>query len=282
MKQLLARLISLSALLATGCGTRPAATPVAPTPLTNLNGNWQIQSGPPAPPNPTANVLLLGALQNTGAQVTGTFRYSELTEPVLSGCALNQVVTVTGTLDASGNLALTSAALPDGSIITVQLLLPSVLTNIAQGTIAVAGKNCPFASAAAIGGETAPVTGAFSGPLTPAPSGPLPNGPSGSAMLTLTQSAMPAADGQFPVTGSLAYAFGSCAGSVALSGTASGVGLTLSSIVASPQLHPDVRVVATVTPTASQIMAAELLFAPFACAADAAATASYTGTLTRQ
>ena len=97
-----------------------------------------------------------------------------------------------------------------------------------------------------------------------------------------TQAATPAPDGQFPVTGSLAYTFGACTGSTALNGTVSGAGLTLTATPASPQLLPDVRLSGVVPPTVTSITVSELLFSQFACAANPPATAAYTATLSKQ
>ena len=268
---------SLLVLLAglTGCGT---GNPTASSPVTttqNVTGNWQIESGGSG--STSLGVLLLGDLVSSGANVSGTFRFSDLAQG--NGCgALNQVVTVTGTVDATNPVAqvltLTSSTF-SGSVLTAQLVLPSLLQGFGTGTIQVKGTACTFASSAAIGALFPPVNGNFGGTLAPA-SGT--TGPSGAATLTLAQATAPSADGQYAVTGSIQFAAGACATSTAITGTASGVGIMVAS---APSLASTVSIFATQpSPGMALNLNTNLLLLSTAC--PTLTGAQYTGTLTKQ
>ncbi|HSU19043.1 MAG TPA: hypothetical protein VLI45_04800 [Acidobacteriaceae bacterium] len=244
----------------------------------DLTGNWQIQSGTPPNSPPTA-LLLLGALQSSGDTVNGTFRFTNLAQPTT--CALNQVVALSGRVDSSGNLTLTSAPLPNGTTVKVQLAVPEVRTSSATGTIEVSGDTCAVASNEAIGVQVASVTGTYAGTLTPGTLLSPGSGPIGSATFSLAQAVTPAADGQFPVTGTFSYVFGACSKSVAVTGTASGVGIMLSAST-TPETGPYLTIVSTTIPAATQITVGSLASAPALCSSDPLSTSSFSGTLLRQ
>jgi hypothetical protein len=253
-----------------GCGGSPPSGTVVGTPIVgaqNVTGNWQIQSGAAGS---AAGVLLLGDLSSSGAAVTGTFRFSDLAQG--NGCgALNQVITVSGSVDITNPLAqvlnLTSAPF-GGSVLTAQLSLPALLHGFGAGT--------NFASSPAIGSEFAPLAGTYAGTITPSTG----SGGAGPAVLVLSQATSPSADGQFAVSGSLQFTGAGCTAAVAVSGTASGVGVMVS---ASPTLtNPTVaNVIATQPPLGStQNLSANVLFYSGTCAA--VAGLQYTGTLVKQ
>jgi hypothetical protein len=252
---------------------------VAPS-YPNVTGNWQIQSGLPAP-IPAGLIVLLGALQSSGGQVSGTFRFTELAQP--TACGLNQVVTVVGTVDAKNNLILTSAALPDGSVVKVQLVIPSAPASFAAGTIEVTGGACAVSSGPASGVEIPPVTGTFAGTLAPGPAGTMGSGSTGTATLEIAQATAPTTDGQFSVTGPLTFTFGSCTGKAALSGDASGVEIMLSSSGTPLTALPAIRLLGTAAiPASNAVIADSLEFFPSPCSADPLSSAVYSGTLARQ
>ena len=269
------RLLSLTFILAfsllQGCGSSSSssANPAYP----QLTGNWQIES---ASLSPKPNLVLLGALQNSGSEVTGTFRFSNLTQPTT--CGLNEIVHVTGTVGSAGNISLTSAALTDGSILIVKLLLPAVLTTQAAGTLEVTGSACA-ASTQATGVQIASVTGKFAGTLNPGTLTSPTAGTSGTGSLVLTQSATPSPDGQFQVTGTLAYTLGSCTSTVNLTGKANGVGILLGSTA---PLGAPVLLDGVTDPAADKVVPAVLFFDPAPCSTSLATSATYSGTLTRQ
>ena len=209
-----------------GCGTSdksPVVTTPAPASAQSVTGNWQIQSGGTVGSN-TAGVLLLGDLVSSGANVTGTFRFSDLATGNACG-ALNQVITVTGKVDPTNplvqSLTLTSSTF-SGSVLTASLILPTTLQSFGTGTIQVTGPTCTFASSPAIGSLFPPVNGTFAGTLAPLGGT---SGASGAATLLLAQATSPSADGQFAVTGSLQFTGTSCPISTTLNGNASGIGI---------------------------------------------------------
>lgn len=271
-------IVSLLGIALTGCGSSiTAIKPIAAT--QDLTGNWQIQSGDTH--SSTLGILLLGSLQGSDNNVRGTFRFSNLAQP--TSCGLNQVVTLTGSIDAAQNLVLTSSPLPNGNIINLQLLVSPSPTGIDSGTIAVTGAACAFSPSAAIGARFASVTGTFAGTLTPGTFLLPTAGTPGTGSLVLAQSSVPSADGQFPVTGTLAYTVGACSATVALTGDASGVGITLAVAPPAQSVPGGLNVftfLGTIAPTAAQITASFTVF-PAPCSTNPLTSASYTGTFIR-
>ncbi len=264
--------------LLTGCGSNaPSMVSVV---YPDVTGNWQIQTSAVPVEGQLTNqsVLLLGALQSTGADVNGTFRFSYL--EATPGCPLDEVVTLSGTTDSEGNLSLSSATLTNGAKIKVALHAPVKPTPLRAGSIEVDGSSCAIASSAAIGGEIASVTGIFGGPLS-AGAASSAGTVAGSASLTLSQSATPGVDGRFPVTGMLTYTLGTCSGTVAMSGDVSGVGMTIAA-VATPLSRPSVSLLGLIDPTADQISVANAEFTSFSCMGTQPAIGSYSGKFTRQ
>jgi hypothetical protein len=255
-----------------GCG---AGSPGVPAP--DLTGNWQIQTSSTTPP--PSGFLLLGALSSQGSSVTGTFRFDDLQQPLACG-NFNEVVTVSGSIDASRNLILTSASFAGDATLKIQLNIPAQPTSFASGTIEITGTSCNSPSSPAIAVEFAPLTGTFAGTVEPgtiANPGTTGGGP---VSITLTQSSTPQPDGQFPLTGKMDYTLGTCTQTVALTGTASGIGVNLTT---TPTLGSDsVNLLATALPTGTQLSAAELLFLSGTCPASPGLPTTYSGILTRQ
>lgn len=269
----------LSPILLTSCAAGAPGSPGNPVTYPDLTRNWQIQSDTAPATIPAGGVLVAGALQSSGASVSGTFRFSNLAQP--RACGLNEVVAASGAVDSTGHLTLTSPALPDAWVIKTQLAVPAIATNFATGTIEISGGTCAFASSPATAVQIAPVTGTFAGTLAPGTLGSPGTGPSGTASLNLTQATLPAADGQFPLTGSLSYAFGGCTKTVTLTGTASGLGVELDAST-TPLTGPYLRIIGTTVPTATQITVRSFVSAPGLCSADPLSTSTYNGTLPRQ
>jgi hypothetical protein len=269
-------------MLLTGCGVGGLLNVPTVAPL-NVSGNWQIQSASnissTAPP--TAGLLLLGALSSANGKVTGAFRLANLSLPNACGTPLAQVVNVTGTVDALGNLNLTSTAFA-GSVLTVKLLVPQVLSSLSAGSIAITGGSCTFASSTAIGVGFPSVSGTFSGPVTASTVVGTPPYPTGTASLSLMQSATAAADGQFPVTGTLAFIGGTCTMSVPISGTVSGAELTVASAPQGLAGLSAAALSAVFNPASSQATLIDIVYPQGPCNAGLTAVGIYTGTLTRQ
>jgi hypothetical protein len=225
--------------------------------------------------------VLFGALESTGSQVTGTFRFANLGQP--TQCGLDLVVTVSGSLDSKNNLTLTSSAMPNGTTLKVSLGITGLQQPYSgTGSIEVDGPTCTFPSTGAIGEQIQNATGTYAGTLTPGTLLSPGSGPSAAVSLALTQSATPQSDGEFPVAGSFNYTVGRCMGSAALSGTVSGVGVILSSASVPPANLQVVSFVGATNTTATSISAGLLEFAPAPCSTDPTSIADYTGTLTRQ
>lgn len=266
-------------ILLAGCGSSPVPTAAVAYP--DLTGNWQIQSTNVSAAGPAAQVVLLGALRNstTTADVSGTFRFSDLAQPL--GCALNQVVSLSGTVDSGGNLSLSSPTSASGSTIKTQLHPSATPNPIENGTIEIDGTSCALASSSAIGVEIAPLNGTFDGQLI---AGAIGSGASvaGTASLILSQSSTPGTDGQFPLTGSLSYVLGTCSGTIALSGNASGVGLLLAAVTATPLTLPAASILGTTDAAADKVDLVSAVFSSLSCTGTPPALAVYSGTLNRQ
>ena len=264
-----------------GCGSSPSSSssPISSPVPPDLTGNWQIQSDVTSNTVPPSGVLLLGALQSTGSEVTGTFRFTNLAQ---TSCGLGQVVTVSGSVDSNDNLTLTSSVMPNGTTVKASLgMTGSQQPYSGTGSIEVDGPTCTFPSTGAMGEQIQKASGTYTGTLTPGTLISPGSGPSAAVSLAITQSTTPQSDGEFPVTGSINYTIGSCTGSIGLSGTVSGVGVTLFS-TSSPTNPQVVDFVGTANPAATSISAGLLEFAPAPCSSDPSSTADYTGTLTRQ
>jgi hypothetical protein len=263
-----------------GCGSPPTTSTSNSAPL-DLAGNWQIQSNVTSNIVPPPGVLLLGALQSTGSQVAGTFRFANLAQPTL--CGLDQVVTVTGSVDSKNNLALASSAMPNGTTVKVLLAISgSQQPYSGTGSIEVDGPTCTFPTTGAIGEQIQNATGTYTGTLTPGTLVSPGTGPSAAVSLALMQSATPQSDGEFPATGSLNYTIGACSSTVPLSGAVSGVGVILSATSGTFQNPQIVTFIGTTNPVATAISAGFLEFAPAPCSSDPTSEATYTGTLNRQ
>lgn len=176
-----------ASMILAGCGSPTTSSsgtspPVAP----DLTGNWQIESAVISGTVPPIGIVLFGALESTGNQVSGTFRFNDLSQPTT--CGLNQVVTVTGAVDSKNNLTLTSSALPNGNTIKILLGITGVQQPYAgTGTIEVDGTTCTFPSTTAAGVEVTNASGTFTGTLSPGTLLSPATGTSGSGSLTVRQ-----------------------------------------------------------------------------------------------
>ncbi len=263
-----------------GCGSPPTTSNSSPA-SPDLTGNWQIQSDVTSNIVPPPGVVLFGALQSTGGQVTGTFRFSNLAQPTT--CGLDQVVTVAGSVNSNNNVTLSSSAMPNGTTVKVLLaIIGSQQPFAGTGTIEVDGSTCTFPSTGAIGEQIQNAAGTFTGTLTPGTLTTPKTGPSAAVSLAITESASPQSDGEFPISGPFNYTIGSCTGSAALTGTVSGVGVILSATSGTYANPQNLTFIGTSNPTATTITAGLLVFAPAPCSSDPTSESTYTGTLSRQ
>lgn len=271
-------LLAAAAFGIVGCSAGTPGTPSTTAPIPSINGNWQIQpSAYPVTPTGTLSsglVLLIGDLESSGSQVSGTFRYSNLAHGV--DCALAQVIQVTGTVDAASHLTLSSAKLSDGSVVVVSLDPSTNPANTWKGTIAVSGGSCVVASESALGVNFPAVTGTYTGTLSIG----LPGQPStvaaGTASLTVTQSSTPTADGHFPLSGTFAYSIGTCTGSVAMSGSVNGVLVSLASTSTTVPLSIPTTLLGGINFAATQVITPLIRIQQAPCSGE------YTGSLDRQ
>lgn len=262
-----------------GCGST-SGDPFATSTAANVAGNWQIQTSASSSSAQPQGVVLLGALEGSGSQVSGKFRFTNVARP--TACGLNEVVALTGAIDSEGGLTLSSAPLPDGTTIKLSLKLTGTEPYSGIGSVEVDGTSCAVASAPAIGSQIASTSGTFTGTLAPGTSGAPASGSQGTGTLTLKQSASPGNDGQFTVTGTLNYKFGACAGQVPLSGRVSGVGISFYEIIFNSGSQQAFNLAGSTDLRANQIQAGYLSLSPAPCSADPESSAVFNGAFNRQ
>lgn len=264
----IAGLLPLACLL--GCAasssmTAPTTPPPGPINTSGPTGYWQFQTSSSVPPGA---VILSGVFQTQASQVTGIFGPGP-------GCS-PPVTDFTGTVDSSGNLALTAP------FAKAQLQFADSDTT-ASGTLGGGGDICQILTEGPVTGTqiaTAPsvsLTGTFAGSITPATTTSQFGSPTGTASITLTQSTTANSSGQFPLTGTLTYTSGGCSTTTSVSGLLSGLWITFASSTG----PSSVSLAAATNPTASQIVAGQITFTPPPCST-APGSVTYLGTLTRQ
>lgn len=273
-------IVVLAASLLVGCGSSPRSG-FGNLTAADVTGNWQIQSSANSTTASPQGIVLLGALENSGSQVSGSFRFTNLAQP--DACGSNQVVSLSGAVGSNNELTLSSAALPNGTTIKVSIKIMNAQPYSGIGAVEVVGPACAVASAPAIGSQVASTTGTFTGSLSPGVVGRPASGAPGSATVTLTQSADPDADGQFTASGTLSYQFGACSGSVPLNGKVSGVGISFWDIIfTSSGGQEQVNLSGTTNLAATQIQAGYLSLTPAPCSADPNSSATFSGQLNRK
>ena len=285
-----ARLLTLCGVMPlAACGGGTLLNTLTSTP--DLSGNWEIvsQAGATTGSLPAAGLLLVGSLTSQGSSVSGIFRLANLTLPNACGAPLQQIVTVSGSIDSSRNLSLTSAPF-SGSVLSMKFVVPPTLSAVGAGatltalagTVAITGGSCTFASSTAFGSEIVSLSGTFAGPLTASTYLATPPIPIGAANLVLLQAVAPQADGQFPVTGTLKFTGGGCTSSTPLSGTISGTQLILASAATGIFNTSTDHMIAIVNLATGQLDVASLVYGLGPCSTGISAIAQYTGNLTRQ
>ncbi len=220
-------LVLVCALGMAGCGSGTPGPSRTTEALPDVTGNWLLQNAPQptgtSPAETPLTVALDGALQSTGAQVTGTVKYTD--EIRLLACGEDEVVAVTGTVNSASHLSLHSAPLSSGAVVTADLDPPANPPGFWTGSISVSGNACGFPATTAIGVEIPSLSGTYKGNVMASPN--TSNVAVGAASLSLTQDSSPEADGEFSTRGTLQYTIGSCTANVPLTGTVSGLSLQL-------------------------------------------------------
>jgi hypothetical protein len=253
-----------------GCAPGTSA-PSSPSPtIPALTGYWQFTTSESTPPGA---VILSGALQAQGSQVTGIFGPGLACSPPINN--------LTGTFDSStDNLTLA------GFFAQAQLSL-AASGSAGSGTAGGGGYLCqvvwagPVTATKVATTASTSLTGIFAGAITPAI--PVSGSPltTANTSLALSQSAAPNSSGQYPLTGTLTFTGGSCSSTTSLTGTLDGVWITLASAANLPSGQSSVSITAASNPTASQLLAGTILFAPNPCST-ISSSATYSGTLLRQ
>jgi len=268
MKPSALRVLSLPSLLfiLAGCGAAPNSTGSA-NPTTNLNGaiNWAFHIQDPGPGGVPPLGLFTGAVAVQGSTAAATLRATGATTCV----APTFDIQFTGTRDSQGILTLNSTNVP-GNVIT----LTATPTNIALlgpntfGSLTISGNGpCAFPNGvtALLGYEYGPLSGTYTGTLT-ATTG-------ATATATLSQAAANT-DGQFPESGSLTVATGSCSTTFALNGLVAGTNFNAALTSTSGSAA---TLTATLNNQSDSPVTVTLAVTGAGCA-----NATYTGTLTAQ
>jgi hypothetical protein len=233
---ILLRLLPLSALLTlilAGCASQPqktastsaTTTSAAPVPA-DVTGNWAFNVQLPSVPVPPSGPITLptnpvegvsGSLTSTNGSVTGILHARPLALP---NCVSSSTdLPTTGTVDASGNLILTTAlaggtATINANVVTLgTTTFPNGLTRTGPfyaGTYQVVGGSCAQPSIALTIYSVPNVSGTYTGTmmqiLFPSANPPL---ASITVAAVLTQAATPNADGEYPLSGTIT-ATGDC------------------------------------------------------------------------
>jgi hypothetical protein len=260
-------LCAAAALLA-GCGS---GAPTASVTLPNLTGNWQIQAAG-TPPN--LGLILSGSMQSQKSVLSGTMMLTDLNLP--NPCGLSTPIALAGTESFDSGIVLKSQTFL-GSELTVSLDVPSYSNDIVTGTIAITGPVCNYPPSSAVAAQIARLNGNFSGSIGSANALQ-----SEAAVLAISETESPAANGQFPVTGSLQVNGSFCNVNYQLAGYTSGTYLTLA---APPDMVTGiipVTIIGYSNTAATQLSDAAISFAEGPCSTGVPTYDTYSGTLTLQ
>jgi hypothetical protein len=198
--------LASAAPLLSGCNatTTTAASTTTTTP--SLTGNWEFNTLYPGPS--PQNIIYVGALTTQGTAISGVLR----TNTCFSA---TQDIAFSGSLDAKGNLSLTSSNL-SGNVVNLTATLGTSTGTVASGpgTLAITGSTpCAPVTASIYGNQFAPLTGTFAGTMSSTSSATV------TATATLTQSTTANSDGLFTESGTLNIsAGGGCGNTFPVSG----------------------------------------------------------------
>lgn len=246
-----ALLLPLAALLS--CATSAPIVAGAPTPT----GDYVVLVSPTG----VVPFTFIGNLTVSGNTASGVFRYNNPNSTCVSG---TQDIPFTGAITNSV-LTLTSGVFSNSTAtltVAVPLTTTSSGTEIASGTAVISGGSCALASSPLqltyVPSFGQSLSGSFTGPVN------------GTITLSLTQSSANA-DGQFPVTGTVAYSGTGCNFSLTgITGLVSGYTLSLGGGTTAPNSEIAVSASATTSP----INATLTVFSGLNCT-----TGQYSGTL---
>jgi len=191
--------LAAAAPLLSGCNAMTTATTTTTSTTPTLTGNWEFNTLYPGPA--PQNIIYVGALTSQGTAISGVLRTNTC-------FAANQDIAFAGSLDAKGNLTLTSTNL-SGNVVTLTATLGSTIGTLASGpgTLAITGSTpCAPVTASIYGNQFAPLTGTFTGTMTSTSSATV------TAAATLTQSTTANSDGLFSESGTLNISAGAGCG----------------------------------------------------------------------
>jgi hypothetical protein len=175
------------------------ATTTTTTTTPAVTGNWEFNTLYPGPA--PQNIIYVGALTTQGTAISGVLRTNTC-------FAANQDIAFTGSLDAKGNLSLTSSNL-SGNVVAITATLGTSTGTLASGpgTLAITGATpCAPITASIYGNQFALLTGTFAGTMASTSSATV------TATATLTQSTTANSDGLFTESGTLNISAGAGCG----------------------------------------------------------------------
>lgn len=205
----------VSALLAVGCGgAKPTGTTTTPPSPYTFSGDWRAQLAPLINPASVPIIEFVGTLSASNGVVTGGF--IPIPSGATSACLTPTLtpITVTGTVDSSGNLAIT---LPmAGGTATLTATLATNVETEAAGSFKIVGGTCAMPSTAMQIAQYTPLSGTYKGTFNLLNSSGLPTtGNPITVTAMLAQSSTPNADDQYAVTGTVSTT-GACSANITL------------------------------------------------------------------
>lgn len=254
------------ALTLTGCTSN-----IVTAPSPSVTGNWKFASS--ATPVFAAQASIFeGGLVSAGSQVTGTLHTALL--PGQSNLCFSSAtgIPVTGTIDNTGHLALTSQPFA-GSTLTLTGQYNASTRTLHGTSVAVTGGACAEAVTPAVGLQYQPISGTYNGTFASAQGGNIP------VSATLNQTTTQDANGSFHLTGSATFTGDpSCLVSPAVSdSTVTGNTLT----VTYSESHPPFTTTVTATGTFNTD-ATVLTISGYSVSGNPNCVDSGSGTLTKQ
>lgn len=202
-----ALLLPFAALL--GCGS---TAPISPASNYSFSGDWGIRA--------TTNITtvpitqFLGVLSASGGVVSGSLTPLGNVGTACFAPSLTPI-TVSGTVDSSGNLTVTLPVA--GGTATLTAAVSSNPDTLATGTYQIVGGTCAMSSNSMAISQYAPLNGTYTGTFNIPNSYGLPSpGTAITVTAVLAQSTAANANAQFPITGTVTTT-GACATSFTLS-----------------------------------------------------------------
>lgn len=207
--------LAASALLTLGCGgVKPTGTTTTPASPYTFSGDWGAQFISASNPASVPIIEFLGSLSASNGMVTGGF--IPIPSSGTSACLTPSLtpIPVSGTVDSRGDLTL---MLPvAGGTATLTATLATNVEAYAAGSYKIVGGTCAMPSTAMQIAQYAPLNDTYAGTFNQLNSSGLPiNGSAITLTAMLAQSTTPNANGQFPVTGTIATT-GVCTASITL------------------------------------------------------------------